>query len=117
MILTDKQRASLSNSISYYADFLKTKLADANDDSRKFINKKILNKKQPKKGNSLVGTLVGFALGFAAAILFAKESGKDTRDKLTSKIKETTGGAKDYTEKEIDKLEKKASNVNVNSNI
>ena len=61
-------------------------------------------KKKKYSALAIVGTVSGLALGIAAGLLFATDSGIETRKKLAKSFKDASERTSDYTNKEIARL-------------
>jgi gas vesicle protein len=64
--------------------------------------------KPPKRNKTaalaIVGATTGIALGILGGLLFAKESGRDARKKVSKAFKDATKRTSEYTTKEINRL-------------
>lgn len=64
--------------------------------------------KPPKKDNSgklaLISVVSGAALGLAGGLLFARETGQETRKKIARVFRDATKRTSEYTAREINRL-------------
>ena len=63
-------------------------------------------------GNIFLGILIGGLLGAAAMLLFAPQSGKETRDQIAEKSIELRDQTKDFVNDTIDQVKKGSNKFN-----
>jgi gas vesicle protein len=66
-------------------------------------------KKQRKESarKVLSGVMIGSAIGATAGILFAPKAGKETRQDISKKVKETAATAKEKVQETVDEVKEK----------
>ncbi len=79
-----------------------------------FENLKQEREKKQKKENALkvmYGIIIGSAIGGAAGILFAPKAGKETRQEISGKVKDTTTAAKEKIRETVEEIKEKVESL------
>ncbi len=79
-----------------------------------FENLKHKREKKQRKENALkvmYGIIIGSAIGGAAGILFAPKAGKETRQEISGKVKESAAFAKEKIRETVEEIKEKVESL------